>query len=58
MPNEDVTRATASTTTNADKLELPPEEEPITTGTVFLTSILLMMIFGFWIVMYMMLLNR
>jgi hypothetical protein len=34
------------------------EEEPVTTGTLFLTLILLMMIFGFWAMMYGVLLQR
>lgn len=38
--------------------ELRPEEEPNTTGTLFLTIILLMIIFGFWGLMYLTLLDR
>jgi hypothetical protein len=38
--------------------ELAPEEEPITTGTLFLTIVLLMIIGGIWIVAYGFLLNR
>ena len=34
------------------------EEEPVITGTLFLTMILLMLIFGFWAMMYLMLLDR
>lgn len=34
------------------------EEEPVTTGTVFLTLVLLMLIFGFWVMMYLVLLGR
>lgn len=34
------------------------DEEPVVTGTIFLTLILLMMIFGFWAMMYVDLLNR
>ena len=37
---------------------LQEEAEPNTTGTVFLTLLLLMMIFGFWTMMYVMLLER
>lgn len=33
------------------------EEEPILRGTIFLTIVLLMLIFGFWIMMYLMLLD-
>ncbi len=38
--------------------EGPTEPEPNTTGTVFLTLVFLMMCFGMWVVMYIMLLNR
>ncbi len=38
--------------------ELPPEEEPVFTGTLFLMVVLLMLIFGFWVMMYATLLNR
>ena len=38
--------------------ELRPEEEPNTTGTLFLTIVLLMIIFGFWGLMYLTLLDR
>lgn len=37
---------------------LPPHEEPVFTGTLFLMVILLMLIFGFWAMMYATLLNR
>jgi hypothetical protein len=38
--------------------QLAPEEEPVFTGTLFLMLILLMLIFGFWVMMYVTLLNR
>jgi flagellar biogenesis protein FliO len=38
--------------------ELAPEEEPVTTGTLFLTIVLLMIIGGIWVVMYGFLLGR
>lgn len=38
--------------------ELTPEEEPVTTGTLFLMVVFLMMIFGFWAMMYTTLLER
>ena len=38
--------------------ELPADQEPVVTGTVLLTMIFLMMIFGFWALMYITLLNR
>jgi len=37
---------------------LKPEEQPVVTGTVFLMLLFLMMIFGFWMLMYLTLLNR
>jgi hypothetical protein len=38
--------------------ELPPEEEPVVTGTLFLMVLLLILIFGFWAMMYVTLINR
>lgn len=37
---------------------IPPDEEPVFTGTLFLMVILLMLIFGFWAMMYATLLER
>ena len=37
---------------------IPPDEEPVFTGTLFLMVILLMLIFGFWAMMYGTLLDR
>lgn len=37
---------------------LPKEEEPVFTGTLFLMVVLLMLIFGFWAMMYATLLER
>lgn len=50
--------APATGSTDPDDTELRPEEEPNTTGTLFLMIIFLMMIFGFWALMYTLLLNR
>ena len=36
----------------------PAEEEPVITGTLFLNTLILIMIFGFWIMMYFTLLER
>lgn len=41
-----------------ESADVAEQEEPVTTGTVFLTLIFLMMIFGFWIMMYVTLLDR
>lgn len=38
--------------------ELKPEDEPDTSGTLFLTMIMLTMIFGFWIMMFFEMLDR
>lgn len=38
--------------------ELPPEQEPNSTGTFFLMMIFLMLIAGFWVIMYFTLLRR
>ena len=51
---------TAPATGAADpaRTELTPEEEPTTTGTLFLTLILLMVIGGIWAIVYQRLLTR
>jgi len=38
--------------------ESASEEEPVITGTLFLNSLILIMIFGFWVMMYFTLLER
>ncbi len=48
----DVTSATATGTDDPAATELAPDEEPTTTGTLFLTMILLMIIGAVWIIMY------
>lgn len=58
MARDTSKRAPATGTRDPHKTELQHEEEPNTTGTLFLTLILLMLIFGFWIIMYITLLNR
>jgi hypothetical protein len=37
---------------------LAPEEEPVTTGTLFLTMIILMVIAAIWVIVYRLLLRR
>lgn len=51
---------TAPATGAADpaRTEMAPEEEPVTTGTLFLTMIMLMIIGAVWVIMYIMLLDR
>lgn len=48
----------ATGSADPEQTELRPEEEPVTTGTLFLTLVFLMMLFGFWVMMYLMLLER
>ena len=50
--------APATGTTDPNQTELTPEEEPVTTGTLFLTFVLLVIIGGVWIVVYRLLLTR
>ena len=40
------------------KTELAPEEEPSTTGNLFLTMIILMLIGAIWVIMYVRLIDR
>jgi hypothetical protein len=40
------------------KTELAPGEEPVTTGTLFLTMIILMIIGGVWVIIYWRLIDR
>jgi hypothetical protein len=47
-----------ATAPNESHDELPADHEPVVTGTVLLTMIFLMMIFGFWALMYVTLINR
>ena len=50
--------ASADGAASPDEPALTPDEEPVFTGTLFLTLLLLMMIFGFWAMMYLVLLDR
>lgn len=38
--------------------DVPDAAEPVITGTLFLNTIILIMIFGFWVMMYFTLLGR
>ena len=44
--------------TDAEATDVASAEEPVVTGTLFLTLLFLMMIFGFWATIYILLLNR
>ena len=60
LPNREPTpgSAPATGTTDPEATHLQPVEEPNTSGTLFFTLFLLMIIFGFWAVMYYELLGR
>lgn len=66
MPNDDrpyapergMSPASATGAADARLTELGREEEPVTTGTLFLVLMFLMMIAGFWGLMYVTLLHR
>lgn len=51
-------RVPATGSTDPAETELRPEEEPTTTGTLFLVMIILMIIAAVWIIMYMRMLER
>lgn len=53
---EGITPATGSP--DPQRTELAPGEEPVVTGTLFLTLIILMIIAGFWVIIYQRLLTR
>jgi hypothetical protein len=50
--------APSTGTSDVRKAELAPEEEPVTTGTLFLTMIVLMIIGAVWVIMYARLVDR
>ena len=56
--DQDAGTAPATGTAHPDESELHPDEEPRTTGTLFLTTLILMVIGAVWIVMYSLLLRR
>ncbi|MCB0075903.1 MAG: hypothetical protein KDD73_00685 [Anaerolineales bacterium] len=51
------TNSPASTAVDSSEIEMSQQEEPILAGTLFLTMVFLMMVFGFWITLYITLLN-
>lgn len=58
-PPDDPLRTAAGTgTTDPSKAELTPGEEPVTTGTLFLTTIILILIGAIWVIVYARLLDR
>lgn len=55
-PREKHARATGSDT--PEESELRPDQEPVVIGTLFFMIIFLIMIFGFWALMYLSLWER
>jgi hypothetical protein len=51
-------QAPATGTTDPTHTELAPGEEPVTTGTLFLTMIMLMIIGAVWVIVYGRLVDR
>lgn len=51
-------RAPATESPDPEKTEPRAEEEPVATGTLFLTMIILMIIVAIWVIMYLRLLDR
>ena len=56
--NEPAQDAPATGTTDPLATDLVPGEEPETTGTLFLTFVILVVIGAVWIIMYRLLLER
>ena len=52
------TDSTAPVGSSDDRTGTGPEAEPVTTGTLFLTMIILMVIAGIWAIVYGLLLDR
>ncbi len=51
-------RASASGSNDPADTELTPGEEPVATGTLFLVTIILMIIVAIWVIVYLRLLER
>ena len=50
--------APATGTSEAAETEIPPGEEPVATGTLFLMIVLLIIVAGIWSMLYFTLLSR
>lgn len=57
-PRDEAGRAPATGSDATGDTELAPEEEPTTTGTLFLVMIILMIIAAVWVIIYVRLLER
>lgn len=51
-------KAPATGSTSPKDTEIAPEEEPVVTGALFLSMVMLMLIAGAWAVMFLTLLDR
>jgi hypothetical protein len=58
MADERPSRAPATASPSSRDTEVSPEEEPVVTGALFLSMVMLMLIAGAWIVMFRTLMNR
>jgi hypothetical protein len=58
MTEKDRTTRPPATGTDPHATEPSPGEEPVTTGTLFLTFLLLVVIGAVWVIMYRLLLTR
>jgi hypothetical protein len=57
MTEED-RKSPATGTTDREETDLHPATEPVVTGSLFLTLLILVIIGGVWIIMYNLLLHR
>ena len=53
-----MTERPATGSSDSPSPNLAPEEEPVTTGTLFLTVVILMVIAAVWVIVYRLLLRR
>jgi hypothetical protein len=57
-PVDPADRAPATGSRSPRDTEIAPEEEPVVTGALFLSMVMLMLIAGAWVVMFLELLDR
>jgi hypothetical protein len=58
MTDETRSEAPATGSPSPRDTEIAPEEEPVVTGALFLSMVMLMLIAGAWVVMFLTLLDR
>lgn len=56
--SDETQRAPATGSSRPSETEMTPEEEPVVTGALFLSMVMLMLIAGAWIVMFWRLVER